>query len=211
VGIIFIKLNNQKGNDLMLSKKNILTAVGIMLLAAVSYGADKYQIDPVHSSIGFSVKHLVISNVKGTFTDFSGAIMYDSTDITKSSADVTIKMATINTGNPDRDKHLMSPDFFDAEKYPDITFKSSKIEKKGDALVMTGMMTMHGISKEIAVPFNINGTIKDPMGKFRMGSEASFIINRQDYGVSFSKTLETGGLVVGNDVKIDLSIEAVKQ
>jgi len=112
VGIIFIKLNNQKGNDLMLSKKNILTAVGIMLLAAVSYGADKYQIDPVHSSIGFSVKHLAISNVKGTFTDFSGAIMYDSTDITKSSADVTIKMATINTGNPDRDKHLMSPDFF---------------------------------------------------------------------------------------------------
>lgn len=195
----------------MSSKKNILMTIGVMLLAAASYGVDNYQIDPVHSSIDFSVKHLVISNVKGNFTDFSGAIMYDSTDIAKSSAEVTIKSATINTGNPTRDKHLMSPDFFDAVKYPEITFKSSKIEKKGDGFAMTGTLTMHGVSKEIAIPFNILGTIKDPQGKFRMGAEGSLTINRQDYGVSWSKALETGGLVVGNDVIIDLSIEAVKQ
>ncbi len=195
----------------MLSRGRLLLALAIMLLVPVSYGADTYQIDPVHSSIDFSVRHMVLSNVKGEFADFSGTIMYDSADISKLSADVVIKIPSINTGNSGRDKDLMSPNFFDVEKYPEMTFKSTKIEKKGDTPVMTGILNMHGVSKEISFPISIMGTTKDPWGKFRAGAEASLTIDRRDFGLVYNKTLETGGLIVGNDVKIDLNIEAVKQ
>jgi polyisoprenoid-binding protein YceI len=183
----------------------------ILLIATIAATAgDKYQIDSVHSSVGFSVRHLVISNVIGNFTDFSGTIIYDSSDISKSSADVVIKAASINTDNVNRDDHLRSPDFLDVGKFPEITFKSSKIEKKGDELFMTGDFTLHGVTKQVVIPFTILGFIKDMQGNLRMGAEGKLTINRQDYGLTWSKTLETGGLVVGDEVKIELNIEAIK-
>jgi polyisoprenoid-binding protein YceI len=174
--------------------------------------AGTYAIDPVHTTIGFSVRHLVINNVPGRFREFSGAIQYDPANITTSSVAFTAKSASIDTGVEPRDKHLRSADFFDAVKYPDITFKSTRIEKKGTGeFVAHGDFTLRGVTKQVAIPFKLYGTIKDPWGKLRLGVEAGLTINRQDYGVSWSQTLDNGGLSVGNDVKITLLVEAVKQ
>ncbi len=188
----------------------ILTAAA-MLVAGSVLAADSYQIDPVHSNIGFSVRHMVISNVKGNFTDFSGTILYDDKDISKSSVNVTIKTTSINTGNQYRDNDLKSGNFFEAEKYPEITFQSTKIDKAVEGFDLIGNLTMRGVTKEVKIPFNVLGTVKDPYGNTRLGAEGTLTINRQDYGISFNKALDNGGLVVGNEVKIDLNIEAVNK
>lgn len=195
----------------MFSRKVLITSAVFFIMAATAMAADTYKIDPVHSYIGFAVRHLVISNVKGNFTDFSGTIIYDSVDLAKSSVDVTIKAAGINTDNPDRDKHLKGTDFFDVEKFPNITFKSDRIEKKGERFVAIGKLIMHGVTKEVSITFDFLGTVKDPWGNFRIGIEGSTSVNRRDYGISWNKALDSGGLVVGDEVKIDLSVEAVKQ
>jgi polyisoprenoid-binding protein YceI len=119
-------------------------------------------------------------------------------------------VAGIDTDNENRDNHLKNPDFFDVEKYPEITFTGTKIEKTTDGLIMHGDLTMHGVTKPVSFPFVVNGPITDPWGKMRFGAEANLTINRQDYGVSWSKTLDAGGLVVDNDVKINIQIEMVK-
>lgn len=178
--------------------------------AGVALGADRYQIDPVHTVVGFSVRHLMINNVRGKFADFSGTILYDETDVTKSSVSVTIKTASINTGNPQRDADLKSSNFLEVTKYPEITFQSTRIEKRADGYVAVGMLTMRGVSKEIALPFTITGKIKDPWGKERIGVDAGVTLNRQDWQISYSKTMDNGGLIVGNDVKIELNVEAAK-
>ncbi len=190
-------------------------AIALMFLLAVpltsASAADEYALDAAHTSIEFSVRHMVISNVKGSFSDVSGVILYDEKDITKSSVDVTIKVASINTNNEKRDEHLRSPDFFDAEKYPDITFKSSKIEKTKEGLVMTGTLTIRGISKEVTMPFELTDKITDPWGSVRFGAETKLKINRQDFKVSWNKVLDAGGVLVGDEVKIEISLEAIKQ
>jgi polyisoprenoid-binding protein YceI len=191
-------------------KQFVLAGVASLLVAAVAPGADRYQIDPAHTQIGFSVRHLVISNVQGKFDEFSGTILYDGQDITKSSVSVTIKAASIDTGVGPRDADLRSANFFDATKFPEVTFQSTRIEKRGEGYVALGTLTMHGVAKEVTLPFSVTGVIKDPWGKQRMGVEASLTINRQDWGLSYSKTMDNGGLIVGNDVKIDLNVEAVK-
>ncbi len=192
--------------------KRLLLAKWIVLFMVMTgFAGDRYQIDPVHSSIGFTVRHMVIANVKGYFKEFSGTIIYDENDITRSSVSVTIKTASINTENPKRDAHLRSPDFFDAEKYPEITFKSKRILKEKDGYVAVGDLTMRGVTREIRIPFQILGKVIDPWGNTRLGVEASLKLNRHDYGISWSQTLDSGGLVVGDEVKIDLNIEAVKQ
>lgn len=185
-------------------------AVAILIVPGFSFAADKYVLDNAHSSIDFSVRHMVITNVKGYFGEFGTDITYDATDITKSSVKVTIKTASINTNNENRDNHLRSADFFDAEKFPEITFVSTKIDKAGEELIMHGDLTMRGVTKQVSFPFVINGPIIDPWGKSRFGAEASLTVNRMDYGVSWNKILDTGGLTVGNDVKISIQIEAVK-
>ncbi len=192
--------------------KRLLLAKWIVLFMVMTgFAGDRYQIDPVHSSIGFTVRHMVIANVKGYFKEFSGTIIYDENDITRSSVSVTIKTASINTENPKRDAHLRSPDFFDAEKYPEITFKSKRILKEKDGYIAVGDLTMRGVTREIRIPFQILGKVTDPWGNTRLGVEASLKLNRHDYGISWSQTLDNGGLVVGDEVKIDLNIEAVKQ
>jgi polyisoprenoid-binding protein YceI len=180
-------------------------------LASNSFSADKYEIDPAHSSINFTIKHLVISKVKGNFLQFSGTMMYDEKDITKSSVEVKIATASINTSNPDRDKHLKSTDFFDAEKYPEISFKSDKIIKKDNAYLALGKLNMHGISQKIEIPFTFTGPIKDPWGNTRYGIEGSSTINRQDWKVSWNKVMDNGGVMIGNDVEIALNVEAFKK
>lgn len=191
-------------------KTTLLTILAVIMAVGLSFGADKYGIDLAHSYAGFSVKHMVITNVKGNFTDFSGEINYDGSDITKSSVSVTIKAASINTDNDTRDNHLRSSDFLNVEKFPELTFVSTKIEKSGDGIIMHGNLTMRGVTKEVAIPFEFTGKVTDPQGKERIAFEGSTKINRLDYGVSWSKSLDSGGLVVGDDVRIDLQVEAVK-
>ena len=182
-----------------------------MILAAGAFAADEYAVDPVHSHVGFSVTHMVIAKIRGEFTTFSGTFLYDDKDVTKSSVKGKIGVSSITTANDQRDTHLKSPDFFDAKTYPDITFESKKITPSGDGYQVTGALAMHGVTKEIAFPFKITGKVKDPWGNERIGIEAVLTLNRQDYGVSWSKTLDSGGLVAGNEVQIDLSGEFIKQ
>jgi len=189
----------------------VIPVFAAVLGIGLAYAADTYQIDPVHTHIGFAVRHLVINNVKGEFTDYSGTIVYDESDITNSSVEVTIKAASINTGNAKRDADLRSPNFFDVEKYPLITFKSKRVEKKGDGYRLVGDLTMHGVTREVAMPFKILGKIKDPWGNTRIGAEASLTLDRRDYGLKYAKKIDAGGLIVGNEVKIELNVEAVKQ
>lgn len=193
-------------------KNKIMAVIAALLfvLPGLTIAAEKFVLDHAHSSIDFSVRHMVITNVKGFFGQFDAELMYDDADITKSSVKVTIQAASINTNNENRDNHLKSPDFFDAEKYPEITFTSTKIEKVGEDIIMHGDLTMRGVTKQVSFPFVINGPITDPWGKVRFGAEGGLTVNRQDYGVSWNKVLDTGGLTAGNDVKVNLQIEAVK-
>jgi polyisoprenoid-binding protein YceI len=174
--------------------------------------AGTYEIDPAHTTIGFSVRHLAINNVPGRFREFNGTIQYDQQNVTKSSVAFTAKAASIDTGVEQRDTHLRSADFFDVAHHPEITFKSTRVEKKGENdFIAYGDFTLRGVTKQVALPFKLYGAIKDPWGKMRVGVEAGLTINRQDYGVSWSQQLDNGGLVVGNDVKVSLFVEAVKQ
>jgi polyisoprenoid-binding protein YceI len=189
----------------------LVLALFLTAPAGLAIAADEYHLDASHTSIEFSVKHMVISNVKGSFPDVSGVIVYDENDVTKSSVDVVIKVASVNTNNEKRDDHLRSADFFDAANYPDITFKSKKIEKADEGFVMTGILTIRGVSKEVSMNVDMTDTLTDPWGNVRFGAETRLKINRQDYDVKWSKSLDNGGLVVGNDVKIEISLEAVKK
>lgn len=190
-------------------KKSVMIVLASLLVASVASGADKYETDLAHSSVTFSVKHLVISNTRGEFRDFAGTIMMDESDITKSSVNVTIKTASINTHDDKRDSHLRSADFFDVEKHPEITFKSKKVEKIGNSYKLTGDVTIRGVTKEVSVPFTLVGPVQDPWGNKRIAAQATFTVNRQDFGVSWNKTLDTGGLLVGDEVTIALEVEAV--
>lgn len=192
-------------------KPTVLAIFAALIVAFPVRSADTYQIDTAHSWIGFSVRHMMVTNVRGRFTDFSGTIVYDEQDITKSSVSVTIKTASINTENADRDRHLRSADFFDVEKYPEITFVSQRIEKRGDGYLCIGTLSIRGVSREVAIPFTVTGKVKDQRGNTRIGVEASLTINRQDYGVTWNRALDAGGVVVGNDVKIELNIEAINR
>lgn len=180
------------------------------MLAAPSRGAETYTIDPVHSSMGFAVTHMMVSSVQGKFKEFNGAIQLDEKNIENSSVEVTIKTASISTDNEKRDGHLRSPDFFDVEKHPEITFRSSKVEKKDDGYVATGQLTIRGVTKEVQLPFKLRGPVKIGDGK-RIGVKAGLNLNRQDYGVSWSKSLDGGGLVVSDEVEIDLNVEAIHE
>lgn len=189
-------------------RKSLVFSV-VLAAAGALRAADTYTIDNAHSSVGFSVKHLMVTTTKGQFTDYTGAIQYDAKDISKSSVKVTIKTASINTGNVDRDNHLRSPDFFDAAKNADIVFESTKILKQGLGYEAAGKLTIKGVTKDVKIPFTLSGPVKDPWGNTRIGVEGGLTINRQDFGVSWSKTLDNGNLVVANDVKIDLVIEGI--
>ncbi|HEY0174258.1 MAG TPA: YceI family protein [Pyrinomonadaceae bacterium] len=180
---------------------------------AVTYvpvpGGD-YRIDPAHSTIGFAVRHLEINWVEGRFKDFNGTIRYDDKDVTKSSVEFSAKVTSIDTGVEGRDKHLRTADFFEVEKHPEMTFKSTRVERKGkDAGVLHGDLTLKGVTKPVALPFKLTGAIKDQRGNTRFGVEAQTKINRRDFGITFGNALAGGGFDIGNEVTIDLHLEAL--
>ena len=183
------------------------------LLSPLHVFAATYIIDPAHTTIGFKVKHLMITNVKGVFERFKGTVNIDEKDITKSKVDVTIEMASINTNIAKRDDHLRSPDFFDVAKFPTMTFVSNKVEKTGaDTLKVTGNLTIKGVSRPVTL--NVEGPtgeIKSPQGDIKRGASAAATINRQDFGVSWSKKLDGGGVVVADDVYISIDTELARQ
>ena len=191
--------------------KSVLLALAAVLFSAGAvFSADKYVIDVAHSDIGFSVKHLGLSNVKGKFKVFSGFIMVDEKNLADCSVEVEIRADSVDTANEKRDAHLKTADFFDTEKFPTLTFKSKKVKKTKAGYTATGSFTMHGVTKEINIPFTFQKAT-DPWKKMRIGVEAGLTINRQDYGVNWSNLMDNGGLVVSNQVKIELAGEAVKE
>ena len=170
-----------------------------------SGGAIKYNADPAHSTIGFSVKHLQITNVRGKFDDNEVDITYDPNDLSKFKADVEIKAASIDTANQKRDEHLRSNDFFGADQFPTIIFKSNQLEKRGEGYVIVGDLTIRGVTKKLTFPVRINGPVKTPSGDTAIGLSAETSINRQDFNVSWNKKLDNGGYVL--DDKVDLIID----
>lgn len=175
--------------------------------------AATWQIDPDHSSFQFKVRHLMVSNVKGDFTRVKGAVTMDDKDVSNLNVQLVIDAASVNTGHAKRDEHLRAVDFFDVAKYPTITFVSKKVIKAGpDRLQVIGDLTLHGVTKEITVEVEgPTSEIKDPWGNFRRGATATTKINRKDFGLTWNRVLETGGVVVGEDVDIFIEIELIKK
>jgi len=179
---------------------------------AAAEAVSTWDIDPAHSHAQFKVRHMMISNVKGEFTKLSGTVKIDSADVTQSTVDVTVDTASISTRDTQRDGHLKSPDFFDVEKYPTITFQSTKITSTDDGLELTGNLTMHGVTKPVT--FAIDGPTpetKDPWGNVRRGVEATTTIDRKDFGLVWNASLETGGVMVGDKVHLTVDAELVKK
>lgn len=168
-----------------------------------------WQIDPRHSAAEFSVRHLMISNVRGQFSKVTGTVNFDEKDVTKSSAEVTIDTATIDTREPDRDKHLRSADFFDVQNFPTMTFRSKRVMQSAPGkLKITGDLTIRGVTHEVT--FDVDGpapAIKDPSGALRSAATATTQINRQDYGVKWNRNIDNGGVVVGDNVTITVDLE----
>ena len=180
-----------------------------MALSAESipgYTAGTWNIDAAHSQIGFTVRHLV-SKVKGTFSDFTGTIV-TAEDPTQTTVTVEVPVATIDTKQADRNGHLQSADFFDVEKFPTATFVSSSIDQVDGEFQVTGDLTLHGVTKQVTVPVEFGGIAKNPYGQTVIGVEATFTVNREDFGLTWNTTLETGGLLVGKDVTLHVEIEA---
>ncbi len=166
-----------------------------------------YNFDRAHSSIGFRVKHLGLVEVPGYFRDFTGTINYN-TDVAKSSVEFTAKMTSVDTGVEGRDNHLRNADFFEVEKYPEMTFKSTKVEKTGNQWMITGNLTMKGVTKQISFPFNIAGFLPGERGT-RMGATAETVFNRMDFGVNYDRKMPNGMPQLSHDVRVVLNIEAV--
>ena len=181
--------------------------------AALPAQATTWTLDPDHSTVGFSVSHMTVTNQKGAFDTFSGTVEVDDKDVTKSKVNVDIDAASINTKNKKRDDHLRSPEFFDTAKFPKLTFKSTKVEKAKDGgLLVTGDLTIHGVTKPTVLTVApISAELKDPWGNIHAGTTATAKINREDFGLKWNAALESGGVVVGKEVTIELQVELLKK
>jgi polyisoprenoid-binding protein YceI len=171
-----------------------------------------WNIDPSHSTAQFSIRHLMISNVKGEFTKVTGQVVYDQNNLESLAAEASIDVSTINTREPDRDNHLKSPDFFDVAKHPSIHFKSKRAAKTSDGLKLTGDLTIHGVTREVTLDVEGPTTpLKDPWGFTRVGASGTTKINRKDFGLTWNQALEAGGVLVGDEVKITIDVELVAE
>ncbi|HEX2056311.1 MAG TPA: YceI family protein [Nitrospiraceae bacterium] len=170
----------------------------------------RYDVDREHSTIEFRVAHMVISKTTGHFKDYSGFIEMDPEARTVKTIEATIKTASVNTNHEKRDTHLRTADFFDTEKYPVMTYKLKQYHKNGEHYTATGDLTLRGVTKEITLTGNFNGITKDPWGNVRAGFSAEGTLNRKDFGMVWNKVLDSGGLVVGDEVSIKLDIECIK-
>ena len=187
--------------------RGMLLSLALVALVMAPAQADQWKVDPVHSSLHFKVAHMVISKVIGEFGEFDASLDFDGKEVVVGAVQMTAKTASISTDNADRDGHLKSADFFDAEKYPEITFKSKKVIKgEGKKFQLVGDLTMRGVTKEVTFDCEFHGTA-EMRGTVKSGFSATATINRQDFGVSWSHTLDSGGLIVGNEVEITLELE----
>ena len=181
-------------------------------LTAPQTTTSTWNLDPVHSVAEFKVKHMMISNVKGQFTGISGALTFDEGDIANSRVEATIDVSSINTRDAQRDAHLKSADFFEVEKYPSLTFRSTSIKRTGEEeLAVTGDLTIHGVTRQVI--FQVEGPTppnKDPWGNTRVGLSATTKINRKDFGLTWNAALEAGGILVGEEVTITLDVQFIK-
>jgi polyisoprenoid-binding protein YceI len=172
-----------------------------------------WNIDPAHSGISFSIRHMVVSKVRGRFAKFSGALTIDDGDLTRSTVEATIDAASIDTGTPQRDAHLRSPDFFDSERFPEIKFRSTRIEKVGagaDRYRVTGPLTIRDVTREVALDVEYGGQAKDPWGNERIGFIAKATLDRKEFGLHWNQVLEAGGVLVGDRVDIELEVQGVR-
>jgi len=174
------------------------------------YVAGTWDIDPTHTNVTFSIRHMMVSKVRGRFDEFSGTIVTGA-NVADSSVTAEIAMNSIDTGNEQRDGHLRTNDFFDIENHPTMTYRSTAIRPEGDHFVVDGELTLRGVTKQVPLTLEISGFGPDPYGDTRVGFEAKAEINRQDFGVSWSAGLETGGVVVSDKVQIELDVQAVLQ
>jgi polyisoprenoid-binding protein YceI len=193
-----------------------LTRAGILLfaLALPSFAQSaRWEIDSSHASAGFSVRHLAVSNVKGSFSKLTGTVLWNDQDITKSSVEATIDAATVDTRDAQRDAHLRSADFLDTARVPTITFRSTKVERAANGrLRVTGELTLRGVTRRVVL--DVDGPaapVKDPWGNIKSGFTATTTINRKDFGLTWNRLLESGGLVVGEEVNITIEAELVRK
>ena len=190
--------------------KRLFAAAALSALAVIPASAETYTIDPGHSEVSFQIRHMV-SQVRGRFNAFSGTVQMDPKNLAGSSVEFKIKADSIDTNVADRDKHLRGADFFDTEKFPEITFKSKSVKAAGkDKYNVTGTLTMHGVSKDITLPVTFLGEAKDPWGGTRAGFETATTLNRKDYGIVWNKAVDNGGVLLGDDVKVEINLETTK-
>lgn len=195
-------------------RKRILLAAAVLCIVAPGLlHAASWEFDPDHTGVHFKVRHLMVSSVRGEFEKVAGKIVYDDSDVTKSTADITIEAASINTRVAKRDEDLRSPDFLDVARHPKITFRSKRVETAGNgALRMTGDLTIRGVTKEVVLAVEgPSSAVKDPWGNLRVGGHATTKIRRKEFGLIWNKTLETGGVVVGDEVEIDIDVEILRK
>jgi polyisoprenoid-binding protein YceI len=190
-----------------------LIVLVVVIAAPLAASADTWQIDPVHTTVGFSVRHMTISTVRGQFNKVAGTITANDNDPATAVIEATIDTASIDTHSPDRDSDLKSANFLDVAKYPTMTFKSKKIEAAGPGKYnVVGDLTLHGVTKEATLAVEATGApIKDPWGNMRAGATATTTINRKDFGLTWNKMIEAGGAVVGDAVAVEIDVEAVKK
>jgi polyisoprenoid-binding protein YceI len=192
--------------------KSIVCALAAVLTFSSLSLAATYEVDPSHTQVLFKVRHLGISNVTGLFKDFSGTIEFEPSAVSSSSVKAEVSVASIDTQNEKRDNHLRGEDFFNAEKSPTMRFESKSIkDAKGDSFTVVGDLTINGITKSVELDADFLGQAKDPWGNERIAFEAKATINRKDFGLTWNKLLESGSLLVGEDVKIILEVEAIKK
>ena len=195
-----------------MQRKTLCLSIAWALLVSALAAAEPavYKIDPDHSGVGFTIRHFV-SNVPGRFRDFDGSIRYDKLDPAASSVELTVRAASIDTGNNDRDEHLRSADFFEVQKFPTITFTSAEVKARdANVLDVTGDLTMHGVTRRITIPIQVLGTVKTPNGE-KAGFEAIFTLNRKDFGITWNRVLDASGSVLSDEVKVTIEVEASRQ
>ena len=173
--------------------------------------AGDYTLDPTHTRLGFSARHAMVTKVRGQFDEFEGTAHIDTATPANSKVNVTIKAASVTTGNEQRDGHLKTPDFFDIENFPTITFASTTVERDGDEWDITGDLTINGVTKPVTIEFEETGSAKDPYGNTRIGFEGDTTITRTDWNLNFNAALETGGVLVSEKVKLEFDISAIAQ
>jgi polyisoprenoid-binding protein YceI len=184
--------------------------LAVVLVFAALASAQEYKIDKGHSQVGFSARHMMISNVTGRFAAFEGTLTLDPKDVTKSSVKVTVKTASVNTENAARDNDLRNSELLDVQKYPEMTFQSTRIEKRGSQLVLIGNLTLKDVTRQVEIPFTLSGPVTDPWGNVRLAAEGSTSINRRDFHVTYDHKMLDGSAIVGDEVKITLSVEGTR-